>query len=78
MGWQDCVAIGVVLGAVAYLMSLVWGTLAGRKQKGCASACGKCSSGDNKVTRKRGNEPLVTIGLAPSVSNAATTARQTH
>lgn len=43
MGWQDVVAIAAVLGAVAYLVSLVWKGVVGER-KGCGSSCGKCSA----------------------------------
>ncbi|WP_165245186.1 hypothetical protein [Paludisphaera soli] len=58
MGWQDAVAIGVVIGAALYLLGLVWRGVAGEKSAGCGSACGKCSSA--------AGEPIVTIGPAPS------------
>ncbi len=58
MGWQDAVAIGVVLGAVFYLSSLGWKGLIGGKSGGCGSSCGKCSKGDAGQP-----EQLVSIGL---------------
>ncbi len=62
MGWQDVVAIGVVLGAALYLASLVWRGVSGDKSAGCGSACGKCSSGRA--------DAVVTIGLAPAAKAA--------
>jgi hypothetical protein len=54
MGWQDVVAIAAVVGAVGYLVSLVWSGISGER-KGGGAACGKCASA--------GPEP-VAIGAA--------------
>jgi hypothetical protein len=66
MGWQDAVAIGVVLGAVFYLSSLGWKGLIGGKGGSCASSCGKCSTGDGKSGGADIPEQLVTIGSSRS------------
>ena len=58
MGWQDVVAIGVVLSAVFYLSSLGWKGLIGGKSGGCGSSCGGCSTGSEGQS-----EQLVSIGL---------------
>lgn len=58
MGWQDAVAIGVVLGASLYLISLVWRGVAGEKSAGCGTACGKCSAGG-------GRAPAQVVSIGP-------------
>lgn len=58
MGWQDFVAIAVVLGAGAYLVGLVYHGVAGDEKAGCGTACGKCS-------HDGAPEQLVAIGPAP-------------
>lgn len=64
MGWQDVVAIGVVLGAVFYLSSLGWKGLIGGKSRGCGSSCGKCSTADGKADGfAAGPGQVVSIGL---------------
>lgn len=62
MGWQDAVAIGVVLGAAFYLSSLGWKGLIGGRSGGCGSSCGKCSSGTEAGGAGQ-PEQLVSIGL---------------
>lgn len=44
MGWQDAVAIGAVVAAGLYLLSLVVRGAVGGKSAGCGTSCGKCSS----------------------------------
>lgn len=71
MGWQDLVAIGVVLGAVVYLSSLGWRGLIGGKSGGCGTSCGKCSTGDGKTDDVAARpEQLVSIGLPRGASTA--------
>ena len=55
MGWQDVVAVAVVLGAAGYLASLVWKGVAGER-KGCGSTCGKCSA----------SEPVEVVSIGPA------------
>lgn len=66
MGWQDVVAIGVVLGAVFYLSSLGWKGLIGGKGGGCGSSCGKCSTADGKADGGSAGPQLVSIGMPRS------------
>jgi hypothetical protein len=59
MGWQDVVAIAVVVGALGYLASLVLrGVVGGRK--GGGAACGKCSATHAKPVEVE----VATIGSA--------------
>lgn len=68
MGWQDVVAIGAVVAAAGYLISLVWRGVGGNPSGSCGTACGKCSAGG------RGEpEQVVTIGAAPSVGRVKST-----
>lgn len=47
MGWQDIVAIAAVIGAVGYLVSIVWSGVAGER-KAAGDACGKCAGSSSK------------------------------
>jgi len=65
MGWQDVVAIGAVLAAAGYLVSLVWRGVGGKPSGSCGTSCGKCSAGG------RGEpEQIVTIGAIPTAGRS--------
>jgi len=78
MGWQDCVALAVVLGALLHLLKIARRTLFGGKSN-CASGCGKCSSSRSNVVARlqraaRGPRaaapigPILTIAPPPKKS----------
>lgn len=82
MGWQDFVATGIVLGALAYLLSLVVGGVRRRKSgQGCGASCGKCSSGQSPARKVGVPAQLVEIGLMPpgpvGVTRSELTSRST-
>jgi hypothetical protein len=62
LGWQDFVAIGIVLLAVGYLARLALGALTRKEKSGCGAGCGKCSS-PRAATRDEPGQ-LVEIGRA--------------
>lgn len=68
MGWQDVIAIGAVLAAAGYLVSLVWRGVGGQKLGSCGTSCGKCSSGSQAKP-----EQIMTIGAAPAPGRAEAT-----
>jgi hypothetical protein len=70
LGWQDLVALGIVLAAVLYLSRLALSAFAGKKGSGCASGCGSCSAQSSSVLSSRviAPEQVVSIGTLGSTS----------
>jgi hypothetical protein len=44
LGWQDVVALGVVLAAASYLARLAWGAVATKRKSPCGTGCARCSA----------------------------------
>ncbi len=81
MGWQDCVTLAVVLGALLHLLNLARRALFGGKSH-CASGCGKCSSSRSNIVARlqqasRGPRaaapigPILTIAPPPKKSGSS-------
>jgi hypothetical protein len=64
LGWQDVVALTVVLAAAAYLARLGWRGVAGERKTVCATACARCSS--QPLGNSAGPEQVVSIGVLGS------------
>ena len=63
MNIQDLLALAFVALSAAFLVQkTVWGPLRQASGKGCATGCGKCSSGDAQSAKLGQREPLVSIG----------------
>jgi hypothetical protein len=64
LGWQDFVAIGIVLAASGYLLSLGWNAVRRKQSGGCGSACGGCGVRTSSPPLERESQApqLVSIG----------------
>jgi hypothetical protein len=60
LGWQDVVALAVVLSAAAYLTRLAWRALAGKRDEACGTGCARCS--ERAAAGPSIPEQLVSIG----------------
>ena len=60
LGWQDVMALGIVLAAAGYLVRLAWTAMTRKSESGCGEGCGKCSMGS--TASRASVEPVVTIG----------------
>lgn len=69
MGWQDVVALAVVLGALLHLLRIARRTLFGGKSN-CASGCGKCSSSRSNVIARLQRAPRAAAPIGPILTIA--------
>ena len=60
LGWQDLVALGIVVAAAGYLARLAWSAVTRTSEGGCGTGCGKCSAG--AAGSSPPVESIVTIG----------------
>jgi hypothetical protein len=60
LGWQDLVALAIVLAAAGYLARLARGAFSRKAEAGCGAACGKCAAGPK--SSGTGPDPVVSIG----------------
>ncbi len=60
LGWQDLLALGIVLAAAGYLARLAWSAVTRKRESGCGTGCGKCSAGS--AGSPSSVKPVVTIG----------------
>jgi hypothetical protein len=44
LGWQDLIALSVVLAAAAYLARLAWRAVVGTRESTCGTGCARCSA----------------------------------
>jgi hypothetical protein len=65
LGWQDLVAIGIVLAACGYLLSLGWNAVRRKQVGGCGATCGGCGARTSIAPLGRESEApeLVSISL---------------
>lgn len=69
MGWQDCVALGVVFGALFYLLNLARSALFAGKSE-CATGCGKCPSSRAGVIARLQRAPRAAAPIGPILTIA--------
>ena len=65
LGWQDFLALGIVLAAAGYLARLAWNAVTHKQGSGCGSACGSCSAQTSSQSGMRDPKPeqIVPIGM---------------
>lgn len=56
-GWQDLVAIAIIVAAAGYLANLAWSAVRRGKSGGCGGGCAKCSTGTAQVVTIGGAAP---------------------
>jgi len=61
LGWQDFLALGIVLAAIVYLARLAWNAVTRKRGSGCGSGCGSCSA--RSAANSAIPEEVVSIGL---------------
>ena len=64
MSFQDFLALALVAVSAGFLVQkTLWGPLRQASGKGCATGCGKCSTGYAESAKLGSRELMVTIGL---------------
>lgn len=64
MSFQDFLALALVAVSAGFLVQkTLWGPLRQASGKGCATGCGKCSTGDAESAKLGSREVMVTLRL---------------
>ena len=65
LGWQDFLALGIVLAAAGYLARLAWNAVTHKQGCGCGSGCGSCSARTSSQSGMRDPKPdqILSIGV---------------
>jgi hypothetical protein len=68
LGWQDFVALGIVVAALAYLMRLGLSAYTRKQGSSCATACSKCARGTVSQGDEEDRQQIVSIGTLRTAS----------
>ncbi len=63
-GWQDIVALGLVLAAAGYLARLALSAVTRKQASGCGSGCGHCSA--QSAANRASPQEIVSITELPA------------